>query len=168
MQRKKTRMEEYMERRNKDKRFAAEAQEKKEEKPKVWIRRNRREVANFRIGRSLFYLQENVELLEESLDFDPASFFGEQTGGMFTKSKAHAVPEGGKKIKATPKPKEPEAPKEVSAAAKKAFDLPKEGEKPKTKFSSFGASWKKKQPTKINTINLKTTAEVGKSLINQM
>ena len=35
MQRKKTRMEEYMERRNKDKRFAAEAQEKKEEKPKV-------------------------------------------------------------------------------------------------------------------------------------
>ena len=34
MQRKKTRMEEYMERRNKDKRFAAEAQEKKEEKPK--------------------------------------------------------------------------------------------------------------------------------------
>ena len=36
MQRKKTRMEEYMERRNKDKRFAAEAQEKKEEKPKVW------------------------------------------------------------------------------------------------------------------------------------
>ena len=37
MQRKKTRMEEYMERRNKDKRFAAEAQEKKEEKPKVRI-----------------------------------------------------------------------------------------------------------------------------------
>ena len=106
------------------------------------------------------YIQENVELFEESLDFDPASFFGEQTGGMFTKSKVHAVPEGGKKIKATPKPKEPEAPKEVSAAAKKAFDLPKEGEKPKTKFSSFGASWKKKQPTQINTINLKTTAEV--------
>ena len=49
MQRKKTRMEEYMERRNKDKRFAAEAQEKKEEKPKVCIRRIfRREIVIFR------------------------------------------------------------------------------------------------------------------------
>ena len=134
MERKKTRMEEYMERRNADKRFAADPVKPKESTP----------------------TGANIDLQEESLDFDPASFFGTQTGGMFTSSKSTAESDDKKKKKATPKP--PKEPVKPSEAAKKAFDLPQEGDKPKKRFAGFGASWKKKtvEPTKIA---LKTTLE---------
>ena len=130
MERKKTRMEVYMERRNKDKRFASEPIKPKKSTP----------------------TGANIDLQEESLDFDPASFFGAQTGGMFTGSQATVEVDESKKKKATPKPVEP------SDAAKKAFDLPQEGDKPKKRFAGFGASWKKKtiEPTKIA---IKTTIQ---------
>merc|ERR1711896_127130 len=80
MERKKTRMEEYMERRKNDKRFA-EAPIKDPERPQV-----------------------NVEVTEEDLDFDPAAFFGEQTGGMFTSSKETVQKPGEAKKKAKKKP----------------------------------------------------------------
>ena len=83
----------------------------------------------------------------ESLDFDPAAFFGDQTGGMFTKSADTVAEEGKAKKKATAKPT-------------KVQELPKEGDKPKKKFSSFGASWKKKAPVEATKLTLKTTIEV--------
>ena len=41
---------------------------------------------------------ENVEVVEENLEFDPASFFGNDTGGMFTAAK-ETVPEPDKPVK---------------------------------------------------------------------
>jgi len=64
---KQTKYEEYMRRRREDTRFAIEEKEQIEETKKA-----PKKVA------------ENVELVQENLEFDPKSFFGNETGGVFT------------------------------------------------------------------------------------
>ena len=54
--------------------------------------------------------------------------------------------------------------KKTSDATKKAFDIPKEGEKPKTRFAGFGASWKKKDTAKKTEIKIKSNVEVNNGI----
>lgn len=101
---KKTKYEEYIENRRKDSKFSVQA-------PKE-------EIA------AIKQRQQNVEVVEESLEFDPNSFFGKgATHGMFTSS-AETVP------------KENEKPKKSKYVG------------------SFGGSWKKKPETAQIAISL--------------